>query len=236
MDAYEQALGGISAGRILDVATGEGEFIATLVHNLRSYTQIVGIDVYEYTKSVENPFTASEIHFVQMDVTRLAFTNETFDAVSISSSLHHLADIPLSLAEMMRVLKPGGYMIIRETHRNTQTQPQLTDMYLHHWVAEIDSALGDTHNLTFSRQALLALAEGLDLAEVALYDILNTDTDPMKEDAIKDSEDVIDQYLEAAKQVANYNGFQRRGEELRRRLHKIGIQWEPELLIVGMKR
>jgi len=42
---------------------------------------------------------------------------------------------------MKRGLGSGGYLIIRETHQDVQTEPQRTDMYIHHWVAEVDSAL-----------------------------------------------------------------------------------------------
>jgi ubiquinone/menaquinone biosynthesis C-methylase UbiE len=43
MSALRQALGGISGGRVLDVATGEGGFIQTLIQNLKSYVEIIGI-------------------------------------------------------------------------------------------------------------------------------------------------------------------------------------------------
>ncbi len=76
----------------------------------------------------------------------------SFDAVSSSSSLHHLEDLPRCMAEMLRVLKPGGHLIIRETHGDTMAPAQLTDVYLHRWAAEIDSALGSTHNPVFARR------------------------------------------------------------------------------------
>jgi ubiquinone/menaquinone biosynthesis C-methylase UbiE len=44
MSTFRQALGGISCGRVLEVATGEGGFIQTLAENLKSYVEIVGID------------------------------------------------------------------------------------------------------------------------------------------------------------------------------------------------
>ncbi|MEN8265063.1 MAG: class I SAM-dependent methyltransferase, partial [Nitrospirota bacterium] len=41
----------------------------------------------------------------------LPFSDEQFDTVIANASLHHLLDIPCSISEAIRVLKPGGYLI-----------------------------------------------------------------------------------------------------------------------------
>ena len=94
---------------------------------------------------------------------------------------------------------------------------------------------GDTHNRTFARQEVVAFAEGLGLKDLVFYHVSNTDADPMDKSKIDLSEGVIDRYLQHAKGLPAYGALQQRGEELRRRLHKVGIQWEPELLIIGVK-
>jgi len=236
MNILEQALGGISGGKVLDVATGEGDFIKTLVGSLKSYIEIIGIDTIEYTKAKGSIFNAEHVSFIQMDAAQLGFEDENFDAISISSSLHHLENIPRCVVEMKRVLKPGGHLIIRETHRGVQTEPQRTDMYIHHWVAEMESTVDYTHNRTFTRQELIDFVESLGLCNVAFYDISNTDANPMDEAAIKESEEVIDRYIRYAEGISGSTGFRQRGEELRRRLHSVGVQWEPELIIIGEKQ
>jgi SAM-dependent methyltransferase len=236
MSILKQALGGITGGKVLDVASGEGDFIRTLVESLKSYTEFIGIDTIEYTKVVGSIFYAEDVRFMQMGAKRLGFCNESFDTVSISSSLHHLESIPQCLGEMMRVLRPGGHIIIRETHRDTQAEPQLTDMYLHHWVAEIDSALGHTHNRTSTRQELVDFAMGLGLCNVVFHDISNTDQNPMDEAAIKLNEEIIDSYLQLATGLPDCRSLRQRGEELRQRHHEVGVQWEPELIVVGKKQ
>jgi SAM-dependent methyltransferase len=219
---------------VLDVATGEGDFVRTLMENLRSYMDIIGIDVIEYTEAAGSIF-AQNAHFIQMDAARLGFEDESFDTVCISSSLHHLESIPRCVAEMGRVVKPGGCFIIRETHQDVRAEPQRIDMYLHHWVAEIDSALGDTHNRTFTRQELVDLVEGWGLVHVGFYDVSNTHANPKDERAIRETEEVIDRYIQHARRLSSYEALRQQGEELRRRLHQVGIQWEPELIIIGRK-
>jgi SAM-dependent methyltransferase len=236
MNILKQALGGITGGKVLDVASGEGSSIRTLVENLKSYVDVIGIDTIEYTKGAGSIFYAEDVRFMQMDAERLGFSDESFDTVSISSSLHHLENIPQCVGEMKRVLKSGGHLIIRETHRDIQAEPQLTDMYIHHWVAEIDSALGYTHNRTYTRQQLVDFVAGLGLCNVVFYDISNTDLDPMDEAAIKENEEIIDRYIQHAAGLPHYKTLRQRGEELRQRHHEVGVQWEPELIIVGEKQ
>jgi SAM-dependent methyltransferase len=230
-----QALGAISGGRVLDVATGEGAFIRSLVAHLRCYRDIVGIDIVPPTPAAGSPFHAKNVHFLQMDAAHLAFADERYDTLALSSSLHHLQDIPRSIAEIKRVLKPGGQLIIRETHRDVGSAAQRTDRDLHHWVAEIDTALGEPHHRTFTRQELLDLAGGLGLYHLAVYDIPNRDANPMEETAIRETEAILARYLHYARTLPRHGALEQRGQELRRRLHQVGIQWEPELIIIGQK-
>lgn len=231
----EQALSAVSGGRVLDVATGEGQFIRSLVAHLQGYQDITGIDIVEPPHAAGSPLQAQNVRFVQMDATHLAFEDESYDTVTLSSSLHHLEDIPHCVAEIKRVLKPGGQLIIRETHRDVHSAAQRTDRDLHHWVAEIDTALGETHHPTFTRQELVELAGGLGLHHLAFYDIPNTDLNPLDAAAIRETETFLARYTHYARRLSDHEALEQRGEELRRQLHQVGIQWEPELLIIGQK-
>jgi ubiquinone/menaquinone biosynthesis C-methylase UbiE len=175
MNVFKQAFGDLVGGRVLDIATHEGGFIQILMENLKSYTEILGIDISESAIEIaQRTFDQKNIQFIQMDAGQLSFEDESFDTVSISASLHHLADIPQVLAEAKRVLKTGGHLIIAEIHRDGQTGAQLTTVYLHHWVAEVDSALGILHNKTLARQEIVDYLERLGLYEAAFYDFSDT--------------------------------------------------------------
>jgi SAM-dependent methyltransferase len=231
----KRAMSGISGGRVLDVATGEGNFIRALMAHLQDYLVILGIDALEYTRTADSVFCLENVHFALMDAARLGLRDGSFDTVAISSSLHHLDDVPRCLAEMKRVLKPGGCFLLRETHRDVLTEPQRMDMSIHHWVAQVDSALGEPHRETYSRQELVDLVEGLGLCNAVFYDIPNTDLDPMDQAAIQDSDEALDRYLRYTQRLPDCGALRQRGEELRRRLHTIGVQWEPELIVIGEK-
>src|SRR5512141_3036012 len=118
MNIPQQALGTLSGGRVLDVATGRGNFISTLIENLRDYIEVVGIDTNADTlEAARENFTQDNIRFAVLDAARLDFPDESFDTVCISNSLHHLADLPQVLAEMRRVLKSNGHFIVSEMYR-----------------------------------------------------------------------------------------------------------------------
>ena len=52
--------------------------------------------------------------FVAGDGTRLPFADDTFDAVTISFGLRNVSDVDAALAEMARVTRPGGRLVVCE--------------------------------------------------------------------------------------------------------------------------
>ena len=234
---FKQSLGDIAGGRVLDVATGEGGFVRILAKSLKSYAEIVGVDASEHNiETARTTFNQENIQFMPMDAEQLDFENESFDTVSISASLHHLANLREVLAEMKRVLKPGGHFIIAEMHRDGQTEAQLTVVYLHHWKAEVDSALGALHNSTLARQELVDYVDDLGLGNVGFYDASDTDSDPMDEVRMGQLENLIDGNLQRLEGMSRHGALKRRREELRQRLHEVGAQREPVLVVTGKKQ
>lgn len=237
VDIFKQALGDIAGGRVLDVATGRGGFIGVLKGCLKSYTEIVGIDVNEKAiETARNSYGEENIQFIRMNAEHLGFKDQCFDTVNASKSLHHLANVPQVLREMKRVLKLGGRLVVCDMHWNAQTEAQRTDVYIHQWAAEVDTLLGFVHNRTFARQELMDFVEGLGFSNIVSYDWIDTDSDPMDAEALREKEEIIARYLQRAKETPNYQILRQRGEELLRRLHAVGVQSEPLLVIVGKKQ
>jgi ubiquinone/menaquinone biosynthesis C-methylase UbiE len=57
------------------------------------------------------------IQFAHDDAKRMRFADDSFDAVISNTILHHLPDIARALAEMWRVLAPGGVLFVRDLAR-----------------------------------------------------------------------------------------------------------------------
>jgi ubiquinone/menaquinone biosynthesis C-methylase UbiE len=59
-------LGGIPGGRVLDVATGSGDFINTLMKMLKSYDGFVGVDIsVKDLESAKKRFKAKPVQFIE---------------------------------------------------------------------------------------------------------------------------------------------------------------------------
>ena len=116
---------GLKAGdRVLDLGCGEGRHVHGLY--LMGNLKITGIDLNEASlqKAEEGLATlpkptadhAGEVMFETGDATALSFEDNTFDAIICSEVLEHLPDYHAALAEMHRVLKPGGRLCVSVPH------------------------------------------------------------------------------------------------------------------------
>ena len=172
MTTFEEIFAPISGGRILDMATGNGNFIHTLDATLKEYTEIIGIDTSDrYATAFEQAFHSKPVQYHQMDAAKLDYPEASFDTVCIANSLHHLTDLPGVLVEMQRVLKRRGRLIISEMYRDGQTETQMSHVHLHHWWGVIDTAQGIPHNETYTRQNLIDIAQSLGISDWQFHDV-----------------------------------------------------------------
>ncbi len=235
-EAFTQMLGHISGGKVLDVATGSGNFINILKGSLQEYEAFTGIDVRPLPDLPSpNVFEEENVHHLVMDAGNLDFEEGHFDTLNMGFSLNHLDDIPKVLAETKRALKPGGVYILCEMHQGRQTEAQHTQAAIHGWAASMDRALGITHHPVFTRQKILEIAQGLNLREQKVWDYVNLDSDPLDPEAVEHYASAIDRHLQRAEGLPNYDKIKQRGEEIRQRIHQYGCQMEPLVVITGLK-
>jgi SAM-dependent methyltransferase len=227
-------LGDIAGGRVLDVATGTGGFVGTMLECLASVGEIVGIDANPARGDAFRTALADRprVRFEVMDANALAFADGWFDLVAVSNSLHHFPDPAPVLAEMLRVLRPGGWFVVNEMYRDGQTPQQETHVLMHHWWAAVNTLRGEVHRETYERAGILAILAGLGLADPRVADLADLESDPLEPAALADLDPAIDQYLELA---AGHADLVARGLVLRERLHSVGVHGATQLLAVGRR-
>jgi ubiquinone/menaquinone biosynthesis C-methylase UbiE len=95
--------------RVLDVGTGAGAFALALAPFVR---EVVGVDLVPELLAEARKRAPGNAEFLELDATSLPFPPGSFDVVTTARTLHHTARPELVLAEMTRVLRPGGTMVV----------------------------------------------------------------------------------------------------------------------------
>lgn len=103
---------------LLDIATGTGDLAIQLYRTLE-IDRIIGADISEGMMEVGRRKVAEagytdHIRFEQQDCTALTYDNDSFDAVTAAFGVRNFENIEKGIAEMYRVLKPGGHIMILE--------------------------------------------------------------------------------------------------------------------------
>ena len=107
---------------ILDVATGTGDFA---VEALRlNPDKIIGIDISEGMlemgrKKMVKRGLDSKIELRSGDSEKLAFEENKFDAIIVAFGVRNFENLEKGLSEMLRVLKPGGKVVVLEFSKPT---------------------------------------------------------------------------------------------------------------------
>ncbi len=121
---------------LLDIATGTGDF-AILAAQMLHPDKLIGADISEGMMAIgrEKVKTAGLqqiISFEKEDCTNLSYPEATFDAVIAAFGIRNFANLDKGLAEMCRVLKPGGHLSIVElTSPVSFPMKQLFHIYSH---------------------------------------------------------------------------------------------------------
>ncbi len=96
---------------ILDVACGTGDLSLELQKHADA--RVIGTDFCRPMLAVAADKSDS-IPFVEGDAMNLGFADSTFDAVTIAFGLRNLSNFRDGLAELQRILKPGGKLVVLE--------------------------------------------------------------------------------------------------------------------------
>lgn len=124
---------------LLDIGCGPGSITVGLARYVAP-GRVVGVDSAPEALAHARSHAAAEhmnaVRFVESDAYILPFDDATFDVVYAHQVLQHLADPIAALREARRVLKPGGYVAVRDADYSTMTHyphdtliDQWLDMY-----------------------------------------------------------------------------------------------------------
>jgi ubiquinone/menaquinone biosynthesis C-methylase UbiE/DNA-binding MarR family transcriptional regulator len=108
--------------RIIDIGTGTGALLPLLAE---TGAQVTAVDnsaaMLDKAKALCKRANLASVKFRKADIRKLPFKDREFDAAYCSMVLHHLDDPAPAVAEMARVVKPGGRVVVMAFLRHNQT-------------------------------------------------------------------------------------------------------------------
>lgn len=235
MDPLKERLQFVHGGRILDVATGHGQFLRMLVRAFDDIIEPIGIDTSEENIRIARRECGDGFHLEIMDGEKIAFPDDHFDTVSIRHSLHHLANIEAVLAEMKRVLRPGGLFIVCEVFQSPETERENSERHLHHWWAAVDRVEGRIHNETLTRAEVLRYVDQLGLVETDVFEHIDEYGDDRREMILTHMMNRTRGIIERLRENGGSTELIRRGEKLVATFDRLGYVDETSLYVLGRK-
>jgi ubiquinone/menaquinone biosynthesis C-methylase UbiE len=141
--------------RVLDVGCGTGQFGERILQALPN-AQVFGVDlVAEMLRGGAQRWAShpNTLCPVQGDSEHLPFASGTFDVVTCANSFHHYPDQPRAVAEMHRVLRPGGRLMLIDGYRDAPYGWFIFDVC-------VETVEGNVHHCSRSRLRDLFSAAG----------------------------------------------------------------------------
>jgi demethylmenaquinone methyltransferase/2-methoxy-6-polyprenyl-1,4-benzoquinol methylase len=116
--------------RALDVATGTGDLAIELARRVEPDGEVIGLDFAEAMLDrarAKSAGLAAAPRFEWGDAMSLPYDEDTFDAASVGFGARNFEDLDRGLAEMCRVVRPGGRVVVLEI--TTPMRPPLSFFY-----------------------------------------------------------------------------------------------------------
>jgi demethylmenaquinone methyltransferase/2-methoxy-6-polyprenyl-1,4-benzoquinol methylase len=169
-------LANVGAGdRVLDVATGTGDLAIELRGRVGDAGEVVGLDFSEGMLELARD-KAPGIRFDQGSALELPYADGEFAAATVGFGARNFSDLGRGLAEMRRVVRPGGRVVVLEI--TTPQKPPLS-WFFRFWFDTAVPALGrfagDSDAYTYLPSSVRRFpgpqALGAELADAGLTDV-----------------------------------------------------------------
>jgi demethylmenaquinone methyltransferase/2-methoxy-6-polyprenyl-1,4-benzoquinol methylase len=135
--------------RALDVATGTGDLAIALKGRVGATGEVVGADFSEQMLALARE-KAPNVRFESADALSLPYGDAAFDAATVGFGARNFADLERGLAEMTRVVRPGGRVVVLEI--TTPQRPPLSsffNLWFDHAVPLLGRLAGDRDAYTY---------------------------------------------------------------------------------------
>jgi demethylmenaquinone methyltransferase/2-methoxy-6-polyprenyl-1,4-benzoquinol methylase len=153
----------------LDICCGTGDLALALRRRIGPDGRVVGSDFSEPMLELARRKSGEEglpVEFGWADALELPYGDQSFDALTIGFGARNLADLDRGLAEMARVLRPGGRVVILEITR-PQREPlsSFYSLWFDRIVPVLGSVAGDSEAYSYLPNSVRNFPPPRELAE-----------------------------------------------------------------------
>ncbi|HEY1597153.1 MAG TPA: bifunctional demethylmenaquinone methyltransferase/2-methoxy-6-polyprenyl-1,4-benzoquinol methylase UbiE [Thermoleophilaceae bacterium] len=127
-----------AGGRALDVATGTGDLAIALERRVGPAGAVIGSDFSEQMLELARR-KSDAVKFEWGNALELSYDDASFDAVTVGFGARNFSDLPAGLAEMARVTRSGGRVVVLEI--TTPQRPPLS-WFFRIWFDRVVPMLG----------------------------------------------------------------------------------------------
>ncbi len=182
---YTVATSGVLPGqRVLDIAGGSGDLSRLFAKKVGSSGRVILTDINASMLGVGRDRMLDAglaVPAAQCDAEKLPFPSNHFDCVSVAFGLRNMTHKEQALAEMRRVLKPGGRLLVLEFSRIWQPLSRAYDWYSFNILPWLGSKFaGDAESYRYlaesirvhpDQEQLKAMMEQAGLEQVEYYNL-----------------------------------------------------------------
>ncbi len=150
--------------RVLDVATGTGDLAIELRRRVGPTGEVVGCD-FSDEMLVHARRKAPALTFEHANAMELPYPDASFDAATVGFGARNFGDLERGVAEMARVVRPGGRVVILEI--TTPTKPPLSTffrLWFDHAVPALGRVAGDPEAYSYLPSSVRRFPGPRDLA------------------------------------------------------------------------
>ena len=146
-----EALGATPGERVLDAGCGPGFYVSEILERVGPEGTVVGVDTSPpmLALAAKRCEGHSNVGFSEGDVTALPVADADFDRALSVQVLEYVDDIPAALGELLRVLRPGGRVLIWDVDWSTVSwhsdDPQRMERFLRAWDDHLADPVSAAH-------------------------------------------------------------------------------------------
>lgn len=131
--------------RVLDIGTGPGLLAAEMAAEVGPGGRVCGIDISDSMLAIAQARAHAPIEFRRGNANEIPYAEGSFDVAVSTQVFEYVADIPGALAELRRVLRPGGRVLLLDTDWGSIVWHSSDDERMQRVLVAFEEHLADPH-------------------------------------------------------------------------------------------